>query len=186
MEHGVKTIVDPACMDIGRDVTLAKRVVEETGIQLVMCTGVYGLALHVPAAALRQTATSTPSSTRSSTTSRWASRAPTSRPPSSSAPSTSRASPRTSSKVLRAVAQASKRTGRPIMAHSHPGTRARAGDHGVFDEEGIDPQQGADRAHRRHRRPRLHRGAAGARPLHRHGPLRPRHLPADRRSATRP
>jgi phosphotriesterase-related protein len=29
-------------MDIGRDVHLAQRVAEATGIQLVMCTGVYG------------------------------------------------------------------------------------------------------------------------------------------------
>ena len=35
-------IVDPACMDLGRSVELARHVVDETGIQLVMCTGIYG------------------------------------------------------------------------------------------------------------------------------------------------
>src|SRR5436305_266825 len=42
MDRGVKTIVEPTCMDLGRDVHLARRVVEATGIQLVMCTGIYG------------------------------------------------------------------------------------------------------------------------------------------------
>ena len=55
----------------------------------------------------------------------------------------------------------------------------------IFTEEGVDPAQGPDRPHRRHRRPRLHREAARHRLLDRHGPLRPRHLPADRaRNAT--
>ena len=31
MEHGVRTIVDPACMDLGRDARFAQRVAEETG-----------------------------------------------------------------------------------------------------------------------------------------------------------
>ena len=42
MEQGVRTIVEPTCMDLGRDVGLAQRVVDATGIQLVMCTGIYG------------------------------------------------------------------------------------------------------------------------------------------------
>lgn len=41
--HGVRTIVDPACVDIGRDARFAQQVVEETGIQLILCTGVYGV-----------------------------------------------------------------------------------------------------------------------------------------------
>ena len=42
MEHGVRTIADPAVMDLGRDVRLSSRVAEETGLQVVMSTGVYG------------------------------------------------------------------------------------------------------------------------------------------------
>src|SRR2546423_15023049 len=42
MEQGVKTIIEPTCMGLGRDVHLAQRVAEATGIQLVMCTGIYG------------------------------------------------------------------------------------------------------------------------------------------------
>ena len=42
MAYGVRTIVDPACMDLARDARLATRVAQETGIQLVLATGIYG------------------------------------------------------------------------------------------------------------------------------------------------
>ena len=44
-------------------------------------------------------------------------------------------------KILRAIAQASQQTGRPIMAHSHPGTRRGLEIMDVFDDEGIDPKK---------------------------------------------
>ncbi len=137
--HGVQTIIDPACMDIGRDVHLARRVVEATGIQLVMCTGVYGVeytflphffqnrepdvltgafvhdieqgiqGTDVKAAFLKCAVDEQGIS-----------------------PDVER--------ILRACAQASKQTGRPIMAHSHPATRRGLEIMDVFDDEGIDPQ----------------------------------------------
>jgi phosphotriesterase-related protein len=138
MDQGVKTIVEPTCMDLGRDVRLAQRVVEATGIQLVMCTGIYGarytfLPQHFAnrdvdyladvfvhdiedgiqgtdvKAAFLKCAVDEPGITEDV------------------------------DKVLRACARASKRTGRPIMSHSHPasGTGLRQMD--VFDEEGVDP-----------------------------------------------
>jgi phosphotriesterase-related protein len=140
MEQGVKTIVEPSCMDIGRDVHLAQRVVEATGIQLVMCTGVYGqhytflpqyfenrdpqalvdAFLHdietgiqgtdVKAAFLK-CAVDEPGVTDDV------------------------------GRVLRAVAEASRKTGRPIMAHSQPATRRGMEIMDVFDDEGIDPRK---------------------------------------------
>jgi phosphotriesterase-related protein len=138
MEHGVRTIVDPACMDLGRDVALARDVVAETGIQLVMCTGVYGaqytfLPQHLAnrdidyladafvhdievgiqgtevKAAFLKCAVDEPGVTEHI------------------------------EKVLRAAARASLRTGRPIMAHSHPATRRGLEIMDVFDSEGVDP-----------------------------------------------
>ena len=138
MSHGVKTIVDPACMDLSRDVGLSQRVVEQTGIQLVMCTGIYGSHYtFIPhyfenrgpeamvdafvhdietgiqgtdvKAAFLKCAVDEPGITEHV------------------------------DKVLRACAEASKQTGRPIMAHSHPGTRRGLEIMDVFDEEGIDP-----------------------------------------------
>jgi phosphotriesterase-related protein len=137
-EHGVKTIVDPACMDIGRDVRLAQRVVEETGIQLIMCTGIYGvLYTYLPhhfqtrdldyvtdafvhdieegiqgtgvKAAFLKCAVDEPGITNDV------------------------------DRVLRAAARASKRTGRPIMVHTHPGTRRGLETMDLFDDEDVDP-----------------------------------------------
>jgi phosphotriesterase-related protein len=138
MERGVKTIFDPSCMDLGRDVRLAQRVVEATGVQLVMCTGIYGARYHfLPQhfanrdadyladvfvhdveqgiqgsdvkAAFLKCAVDEPGVTEDV------------------------------DKVLRACARASKRTGRPIMAHSHPASGRGPEIMDVFDEEGIDP-----------------------------------------------
>ncbi len=139
MGHGVKTIVDPACMDLGRDVELAKRVVAKTGIQLVMCTGVYGehytfLPQHFAnremdylvdafvhdieegiqgtevKAAFLKCAVDEPGINDHV------------------------------EKILRACAKASVRTGTPIMAHSHPGTRRGLEEMAIFTEEGVDPK----------------------------------------------
>jgi phosphotriesterase-related protein len=140
MERGVRTIVDPACMDIGRDVHLARRVVEQTGIQLVMCTGVYGSRYtflppffanrEVDAlvdafrhdiedgiqgtdvkAAFVKCAVDEPGIGEDV------------------------------EKILRAAAKASLATGVPIMAHSHPGTRRGLEIMDVFDDEGVDPRK---------------------------------------------
>ena len=136
--HGVKTIVDPCCMDIGRDVRLAQRVVGETGIQLIMCTGIYGVHYrYLPhhfqtrdvdylvdafvhdieegiqgtevKAAFLKCAVDEPGITDDV------------------------------ERVLRAASGASKRTGRPIMVHTHPATRRGLEAMDLFEEEGIDP-----------------------------------------------
>ena len=139
-EHGVKTIVDPCCMDIGRDVRLAQRVVEETGIQLIMCTGIYGVHYtYLPhhfqtrdldyvtdafvhdieegiqgtdvKAAFLKCAVDEPGITNDV------------------------------DRVLRAAARAGDRTGRPIMVHTHPGTRRGLEAMDVFEDEGVDPSK---------------------------------------------
>src|SRR3954447_20644046 len=40
-EHGVKTIVEPTAMMLGRNVELLQRIAEETGLNIVTCTGIY-------------------------------------------------------------------------------------------------------------------------------------------------
>ena len=45
--HGVRTIVDPAAMFGGRDVRFMRRLAEETGMQIVACTGIYSYD-HLP------------------------------------------------------------------------------------------------------------------------------------------
>lgn len=140
MGHGVKTIVDPACMDLNRDAALASRVAEATGIQLVLATGVYGqhytfLPHHFQTrdedyladvfvhdievgiqgtaikAAFIKTAADEPGITPDI------------------------------EKIHRAAARASNRTGRPIMAHTHPASRTGLDQMRIFTEEGVPPER---------------------------------------------
>ena len=41
LERNVKSIVDPTAMFLGRDVEFMRRVAEQTGLQVVPCTGIY-------------------------------------------------------------------------------------------------------------------------------------------------
>jgi phosphotriesterase-related protein len=140
MSHGVRTIVDPACMDLGRDARFASRVAQETGVQLVMCTGIYGqhytfLPHHFQTrdedyladafvhdievgiqgtevkAAFIKTAADEPGITPDV------------------------------EKVHRAAARASLRTGAPIMAHSRPASRTGLEQVRIFTEEGVAPEK---------------------------------------------
>ena len=135
MEYGVRTIVDPVATDFGRDVRLAQHVVEETGIQLLIGTGLGYLPLPqhfarrdvdyvadvfvhdieegiqgtgVKAAFLKCAVDEDGMS-------------------------------EDLDKVLRAIARASLRTGRPIMAHSHPANRSGLEEMAIFEDEGVDP-----------------------------------------------
>ena len=138
MEHGVRTIVDPACMDLGRNVALSREVVAETGIQLVMCTGVYGAQYtflpqhlanrdvdYLEAAFVHDIEVGIQGSDVKAAFLKCAVDEP--------------GVTEHIEKVLRAAARASLKTGRPIMAHSHPGTRRGLEIMDVFDEEGVDP-----------------------------------------------
>lgn len=132
------TIADPAVMGLGRDVAFSRRVVEATGITLVMATGLYTYA-HLPEhlvnrdvdyladlfvhdivegiqgtdvhAGFLKCATDAPG-----------------------------ISPNVE-KVLRAVARAHRRTGVPIMTHSHPASGQGLAQMAIFADEGVDPQR---------------------------------------------
>ncbi len=139
MEHGVKTMVDPTCMDLDRDVVLAQKVVEQTGIQLVMCTGIYGehytfIPQHFANRETEYLADAfvhdIEEGIQGSDVKAAFLKCAVDEPGISEHVD----------KVLRACAQASKRTGRPIMAHSHPGTRRGLEEMAIFTEEGIDPK----------------------------------------------
>lgn len=41
LDHGVRTVVEPTAMLLGRDVRLLERLARETGLQIVACTGIY-------------------------------------------------------------------------------------------------------------------------------------------------
>jgi phosphotriesterase-related protein len=136
VDQGIKTICDPSCMYHRRDIRFMQRVAEDTGVQIVPCTGIYtydelphffksrdedfladafvhdieeGIQGTDIKAAFLKCAVDEPGITEDV------------------------------GKVLRACARASKRTGRPLMVHSHPGTRRGLEIMDVLDEEDVDP-----------------------------------------------
>jgi phosphotriesterase-related protein len=136
----VRTICDPAVLDLNRDVRLNLAVQETTGVRFVMATGVYGqhytflpqyfqnrdvdalvdvfvhdLEHGIQGTAVRahflKCAADEPGITPDV------------------------------EKVHRAVARASLRTGAPIMAHTHPAGHTGLPQMGIFAEEGVDPSK---------------------------------------------
>jgi phosphotriesterase-related protein len=135
VESGVKTIAEPTAMFGGRDVEFSRRVSEETGLQVIPCTGIYtydylppyflfrdedamaDLFVHDIEEGIQGTeikagflkcAADEPGVTPNV------------------------------EKVHRAVARASVRTGAPIMAHSRPASETGPRQIEVFEAEGVD------------------------------------------------
>jgi phosphotriesterase-related protein len=135
VERGVKTICEPTGMFGGRDVGFSRRVSEETGLQVVPCTGIYtydylpmffvardadamadlfvhdideGIQDTGIKAAFLKCAADEPGVNENV------------------------------EKVHRAVARASVRTGAPIMAHSRPASGTGPKQVEVFEQEGVD------------------------------------------------
>ncbi len=136
--HGVKTVVDPTAMLLGRDVPTLQRLAGGAGLQVVVCTGIYtydhlppfllsrdadfiaGLFVHdieqgiqgteVKAAFIKCAADEPGVNERIE-------------------------------KVHRAAARASVQTGRPIMAHSRPASQTGPRQIEILLEEGVAPHK---------------------------------------------
>jgi phosphotriesterase-related protein len=134
--HGVQTVVEPSAMFLQRDAAFSKRVADESGLNIILATGVYTYE-HLPQplanrsedqlaeifvhdieqgiqgtgikAAFIKCAADEPGVTPNV------------------------------EKVHRAAARASQRTGRPIMAHSRPASCTGLDQMRIFGEEGVDP-----------------------------------------------
>ena len=181
VDHGVKTIVEPTAMFGGRDVGFMRRVAEETGLQVVACTGIYTYDYLPPYFMFRDEDAMAELFVHDI----------------SGQPGHRYQGGVPEVRGRRARGDRERREGpprhrpreRPDRGADHGPLPAGLGDRAaqveIFVEEGVDPGKGADRPHRRHGRPRLHRGAARQGRLHRDGPLRARDLPAiERRNAT--
>jgi len=135
IDRGVRTICDPSCMFLGRDIEFMRRVGEETGLQVVPCTGIYTY-YHLPVglttrdadaiadlfvhdievgiqgtqikAGFIKCAADEPGVTENV------------------------------EKIHRAAARAHVRTGAPIMAHSRPASNTAPRQIEIFEEEGVD------------------------------------------------
>jgi phosphotriesterase-related protein len=136
--HGVRTVVEPTAMLLGRDVRRLQRVAAESGLQIVACTGIYtydhlpqflenrdadfiaGLFAHdieegvqgtdVKAAFIKCAADEPGVNERIE-------------------------------KIHRAAARASLRTGAPIMAHSRPASGTGPRQVEILLEEGVAPEK---------------------------------------------
>jgi phosphotriesterase-related protein len=136
VEREIATIIEPSCLFLGRDVGLMRRVSDETGLQVVPCTGIYtydylpisltsrdadqiadlfvhdienGIQGSDIKAAFIKCAADEPGITENI------------------------------EKIHRAAARASLRTGVPIMAHSRPASGTGPKQVAIFTEEGVDP-----------------------------------------------
>src|SRR5437764_13799366 len=136
--HGVKTVVEPTAVLLGRDVRTSQRLAAQSGLQVVVCTGIYtydhlpqfllnrsedfiaDLFVHdieqgiqgtdIKAAFLKCAADEAGVNERVE-------------------------------KVHRACARASLRTGAPIMAHSRPASGTGPRQVEIFLEEGVAPEK---------------------------------------------
>ena len=136
--HGVQTVVEPSAMFLHRDAAFSTRVADESGLNVILATGIYTYD-HLPQvlanrsedqlaeifvheieneiqgtgirAAFIKCAADEPGVTPNV------------------------------EKVHRAAARASQQTGRPIMAHSRPASGTGIEQMRIFAEEGVDPNK---------------------------------------------
>jgi phosphotriesterase-related protein len=136
LERGVKTICEPTAMFGGRDIDFIRRVAEETGAQIVACTGIYTYDYLPPYFQNREAEAIAEHFTRDieegiqGTEIKAGFLKCACDEPGMTA---------NVEKVHRAVAKASIATGAPIMAHSRPASDTGPLQVDVFLDEGVDP-----------------------------------------------
>jgi phosphotriesterase-related protein len=134
--HGVKTVVEPSALFLHRDAAFSKRVADESGLQIVLATGVYTYD-HLPQFLLNRDEDGVAAifvheiehgiqdTGIKPGLIKCAADEPGVTP--------------NVEKVHRAAARASKQTGLPIMAHSRPASGTGLEQMRIFEEEGVDP-----------------------------------------------
>ena len=134
--HGVATVVEPSALFLTRDAAFSRRVADESGLQVVLATGIYTYD-HLPQPLMNrdedgladvfvyeiengiQGTGIKPAFIKC-------------------AADAAGVTPNVE-KVHRAVARASNRTGKPIMAHSRPASGTGPEQMRIFIDEGVDP-----------------------------------------------
>src|SRR3954462_3110869 len=135
-DRGVRTIVDPTAMFGGRDVHFMARVAEQTGVQIVACTGIYTYDYlphyfenrsedQIADMFVEDIETGIQGTELKAAFLKCAADA--------------QGVTEHVEKVHRAAARASLKTGAPIMAHSRPASNTGPRQIEIFREEGVDP-----------------------------------------------
>ncbi len=135
IELGVKTICDPTAMFLGRDVEFMRRVAEQTGLQVVPCTGIYTYD-HLPQFFVSRTpeqiadmfVADIEQGIQGTDIKAGFIKCAADEPGVNE----------NVEKVHRAAAKAHLRTGAPIMAHSRPLSDTAPRQIEIFEEEGVD------------------------------------------------
>jgi phosphotriesterase-related protein len=134
--HGVQTIVEPSAMFLHRDAAFSKRVADESGLNVVLATGIYTYD-HLPQSLMNRNEdqlaeifvhdieNGIQGTGIKAGFIKCAADVPGMTP--------------NVEKVHRAAARASKQTGRPIIAHSQPASGTGLEQMRVFADEGLDP-----------------------------------------------
>jgi phosphotriesterase-related protein len=134
--HGVRTVVEPSAMFLQRDAAFSKRVADESGLNVVLATGMYTYD-HLPqpfmnrdedaiaAIFVHEAENGIQGTDIKPAFIKCAADEPGITP--------------NVEKVHRAVARASNQTGLPIMAHSRPASGTGPEQMRIFTEEGVDP-----------------------------------------------
>jgi phosphotriesterase-related protein len=138
VELGVRTIADPTAMFLDRDVELMRRVSEQTGLQVVACTGIYTYD-HLPPFFLSRDPDQIADLFVSDIE-----RGIQGTPIKAAFIKCAADEPGVNEnieKIHRAAARASLRTGRPIMAHSRPASDTATRQIEIFEEEGVPPER---------------------------------------------
>jgi phosphotriesterase-related protein len=136
--HGVRTVVEPTAMMLGRDVPFLIRLARETGLNIVPCTGIYTYD-HLPinlqtrdADFLADLFVHDIEQGIQGTDARAAF---------IKCAADEAGVNENIEKIHRAAARASLRTGAPIMAHSRPASGTGPRQVEIFLEEGVDPSK---------------------------------------------
>jgi len=136
---GVATIVDPSCLDLNRNAHLSLAVTESTGMRFVLATGVYGVAYRHFGAHIKPSANvlvdcflhDLEEGIQGSGVRAAFLKCACDRP----------GLTRDIEMVHRAVAQASLKSGAPIMAHSNPKFATGLEQMSLFHAEGVTPSK---------------------------------------------
>ncbi len=136
--HGVKTVVEPTAMLLGRDIPALQRLAQDTKLQLVVCTGVYTYD-HLPQFLLNRSEdfiaslfvhdiqTGIQGTDVKAAFIKCAADEP--------------GVNERIEKIHRAAARASLQTGAPIMAHSRPASNTGPRQVDILLEEGVAPEK---------------------------------------------
>ena len=136
--HGVKTVVEPTAMLLGRDVAKLERLAAETGLQLVTCTGIYTYD-HLPQFLVNRSedfmadlfAHDIEQGCQGTEIKAAFIKCAADEPGVND----------NVEKIHRAAARASVKTGAPIMAHSRPASNTGPRQVEIFLEEGVEPEK---------------------------------------------